>query len=175
MTDPRYPIGKFSFEDSPTQAQRDEWLNDIATLPQNLRESVEGLSEKQLDTPYREGGWTLRQVVHHVADSHMNSYIRFRLALTEDAPTIKPYNEAAWAELVDAYTLDVETSLVLLETLHKRWVTLLKSLNASDWARTFTHPESGREASLERNLALYSWHGQHHTAHITSLRERNGW
>jgi len=175
MTDLRYPIGKFSFEDSPNQAQRDEWLNDIATLPQKLREAVAGLSEEQLDTPYREGGWTLRQVVHHVADSHMNSYIRFRLALTEDAPTIKPYNEAAWAELVDAYTLDIETSLVLLGTLHKRWVTLLRSLSSSDLARTFTHPESGREASLERNLALYSWHGRHHTAHITSLRERNGW
>ena len=175
MSDPRYPIGKFSFEDSPSQVQRDTWLNDLASLPQELRKAIEGFSDKQLDIPYREGGWTVRQVVHHVADSHMNSYVRFKLALTEDAPTVKPYNEAAWAELVDAKTLDVETSLVLLEALHKRWTTLLKSLDTKDWARTFTHPESGREASLERNLALYSWHGRHHTAHITALREQKDW
>lgn len=175
MSDPRYPIGKFTFEASSTQAQRDTWLEDIASLPQKLRKAVQGLSDEQLDTPYREGGWTVRQVVHHVADSHMNSYVRFRLALTEDAPTVKPYNEAAWAELIDAKTLDVETSLLLLETLHKRWVTLLKSLSPDDLARTFTHPESGRAVNLERNLALYSWHGRHHTAHITRLRQQQGW
>lgn len=175
MSDPRYPIGPFTFEESPSQAHREAWLDDIASLPRQLREVVNNLSDEQLDTPYREGGWTVRQVVHHVADSHMNSYVRFKLALTEDAPTVKPYNEGAWAELVDAKTLDVETSLVLLEALHKRWVTLLEDLSPGDLARTFTHPESGREVSLERNLALYSWHGRHHTAHITELRKRNGW
>lgn len=175
MSDPRYPIGTFTFSDSPTQGERDAWLADIASLPQKLREAVDGLKDEQLDTPYREGGWTVRQVVHHVADSHMNSYVRFKLALTEDAPVVKSYNEAAWAELIDSETLEVEVSLRLLEALHTRWVTLLKSLTPGELARSFTHPETGRELSLERNLALYAWHSRHHTAHITALRHRKNW
>ena len=139
-----------------------------------MRDAVEGLSSEQLDTPYRPGGWTVRQVVHHVPDSHMNSYVRFKLALTEDEPTIKPYEQERWAELADARNEPVETSLVLLESLHRRWVSLLKSLKAAELARTFRHPELG-VMTLDRNLALYAWHGKHHVAHIKSLRARNGW
>jgi len=134
---------------------------------------VAGLSEPQLDTPYRPGGWTVRQVVHHVPDSHINSYVRFRLALTENEPTVKPYDESRWAELADSRTAHIETSLALLESLHERWVLLLRSLSPADFRRQFRHPELGA-VSLEKNLALYAWHGRHHVAHITSLRERMG-
>src|SRR5215467_6882563 len=174
MTDLRYPIGKFSFEGSNSEAERSRLIDQIAEAPAQLREAINGLSPEQLDTPYRPGGWTVRQVVHHVPDSHLNSYARFKLALTEDQPTIKDYREDRWAELADARIGPVETSLALLESLHKRWVTMLRSLAPEQFARTFVHPELG-SVSLDRNLSLYAWHGRHHVAHITALRERMGW
>jgi uncharacterized damage-inducible protein DinB len=167
-------VGKFNWEGESSPARREQFLNDISELPAQLRAVVAGLSDAQLDTPYREGGWTVRQVVHHLADSHLNSYVRFRLALTEDVPTIKAYDEAQWAELEDARHAPVEVSLGLLESLHDRWVRLLRSLQPEDFAREFRHPERGT-MSLDANLALYSWHGRHHTAHIANLREREGW
>jgi uncharacterized damage-inducible protein DinB len=173
--DPRYPIGKFVRPMSVSPEERAELLDVLAATPSLLRGAVTGLSDDQLDTPYRLGGWTVRQVVHHMADSHMNSYIRCRLALTEDAPLIKPYEQAKWAELADARTLFVEPSLALLENLHARWVALLRSLNPEDFARTFRHPEYADPMSLDANLALYAWHGMHHTTHITGLRQRMGW
>ena len=173
-TDLRYPVGKFNWTGSSTETDRTNYIDSINGTPRRLREAVAGLSDEQLDTAYRPDGWTVRQVVHHLADSHMNAYVRYRLALTENEPTIKPYNEAQWAELIDAKTAPIEVSLLLLESLHDRWVTLLKSLAPSDWSRTFRHPELG-VVSLEKNLALYSWHGRHHVAHITSLRERMTW
>jgi len=139
-----------------------------------MRDAVAGLSESQLATPYRPGGWTVRQLAHHVPDSHINSYTRFRLALTEDNPVIKPYDEKRWAELGDVATVPVEVSLGLLESLHARWVPLMRSLSAADWKRSFRHPELGA-VSLENNAALYAWHGRHHVAHITALRERMSW
>ncbi|MEK6570441.1 MAG: YfiT family bacillithiol transferase, partial [Bacteroidota bacterium] len=151
-----------------------QFIQHLADAPANLRGAVRGLSDRQLDTPYRPGGWTVRQVVHHVPDSHLNAYIRFKLALTENEPTIKPYEQQLWAELPDARTGPIEMSLALLEALHKRWVLLLQSLNPSDFNRTFRHPELGL-MTLDRTLALYAWHGRHHVAHITSLRERMGW
>ncbi len=175
MTDDlRYPIGKFSYEGSPTEDQKNQFLNDIERTPANLRAALRGLSGPQLDTPYRPEGWTLRQVAHHVPDSHMNAYIRFKLALTEDDPTIKPYAEDRWAMLHDTAAAPVEVSLSLLDSLHTRWMKLLRSLRPEDWKRTFRHPQLGL-VPLEKNLALYSWHGRHHVAHITSSRERNGW
>jgi hypothetical protein len=174
MSDPRFPIGKFHYEGPPSDEQRAKFIADIAQTPIELRTAVAGLSEPQLDTPYREGGWTLRQVAHHVPDSHMNAYIRFKLALTEDEPTIKPYAEDRWAELEDTRATPVEVSLALLESLHQRWVELLRSLEPSDWKRQFRHPEMG-VVPLEKNVALYSWHGRHHVAHITELRHRMGW
>ena len=175
MTDLRYPIGKFSFEAPSTERQRKSWVREIAETPALLRQAVEGLDAEQLEAPYREGGWTVRQVVHHIPDSHLNSYIRFRWALTESSPIIKAYDEASWATLPDAKGADTDLSLDLLESLHARWVVFLKSLNHDDYKRVFVHPESGKEISLERNLALYAWHGKHHIAHITSLRKRRGW
>ena len=172
--DLRFPIGKFTFAGDVNDAQRKQFIRDIAETPARLRAATAGLTAEQLETPYREGGWTVRQVVHHVVDSHLNSYVRFRLALTEDAPAIKPYDEARWAELPDARHAPVELSLTLLDALHQRWVILLESFTEADFARTFTHPEMG-QVSLDKNLALYSWHGRHHAAHITSLRERMGW
>jgi uncharacterized damage-inducible protein DinB len=172
--DLRYPIGKFKWTRPNTEEDRQRLVGEIAATPARLREALRGLSEQQLDAPYREGGWTLRQVVHHLADSHMNAYVRFRLALTEETPVIKPYAEARWAELSDARSAPVEPSLGLLESLHERWVRLLGSLTSQDWARKFRHPELG-EVSLDKNLAIYAWHGKHHAAHITSLRERKGW
>ena len=174
MTDLRYPIGKFHYDGPLSEEQMRSSLDDIARTPENLRAAVKGLSEAQIDTPYRPGGWTVRQVTHHVPDSHMNAYIRYKLALTEDDPTIKPYAEDRWAQLADTTATPVEVSLALLDSLHDRWVRLLRSLQAEDWKRTFRHPELGA-VSLEKNLALYAWHGRHHVAHITSLRERNGW
>jgi len=172
-TDPRYPVGKFSYSGPPTPEQRKEFLDDVEQTPARLRAAVRGLSDAQLDTPYRDGGWTVRQVVHHVPDSHLNSYVRFKLALTEDEPTIKTYMEDRWAELPDSLQ-PIENSLVMLESLHRRWMVVLKSLSEADWTRTFRHPELG-PMTLEKTLALYSWHGKHHVAHITSLRERMGW
>ncbi len=173
MTDPRFPIGKFAYIGPLTAEQKKEALDNIGRTPTRVREAVRGLTDAQLDTPYREGGWTVRQVVHHVPDSHMNSYIRFKLALTEDEPTIKPYMEDRWAELPDSRE-PIENSLVLLDSLHRRWTKLLRSLGEDEWKLTFRHPELG-PMTLEKTLALYSWHGRHHVAHITSLRERMGW
>lgn len=174
MTDPRFPIGKFHYEGAPSEGQRNKFIAEIAQTPISLRAAVEGLSQPQLDTPYREGGWTVRQVVHHIPDSHMNAYIRFKLALTEDEPTIKPYAEDRWAELADTKSTPIEVSLVMLDCLHQRWVELLRSLDPNDWKRQFRHPEMGVVA-LEKNVALYSWHGRHHVAHITELRRQMGW
>jgi hypothetical protein len=171
MSDLRYPIGKFSFEGSVNEEQRKKLINDIEQAPAQLRAAVQGLSPQQIDTPYRPEGWTVRQVVHHVPDSHMNAYTRFKLALTEDQPTIKPYMEDRWARLDDTQTTPLEVSLALLDSLHNRWVRLLRSLKPEDWKRTFRHPELGL-MPLEKNLALYAWHGRHHVAHITALRER---
>lgn len=174
MSDPRYPIGRFQFDADRAPELRAQWIEDLAQAPALLRQAVAGLNDRQLDTPYREGGWTVRQVVHHVADSHLNAYVRLRLALTEERPVIKPYSEKAWAELSDARTAPVDSSLALVEGLHQRWVALLRSLRPDDFARTFQHPETG-EQSLDRLVAFYAWHGKHHSAHIRSLRERMGW
>ena len=172
--DLRYPVGKFRFPETVSAEDRRQFVEQIAETPLRLRSAVKGLADPQLDTPYRPGGWTVRQVVHHVPDSHLNSYVRFRWALTEEEPTIKAYFEDRWAELPDASTAPVEISLRLLECLHARWVGLLRSLDDTQWKRTFRHPELGL-ISLEKNAALYAWHGRHHVAHITSLRERMGW
>ena len=174
MTDPRYPIGKLQMLPGITDAQRKECIRHITEAPAKLRAAVAGLSDRQLDTPYRDGGWTVRQVVHHVPDSHFNAYVRFKLAVTEHEPTIKPYDQAQWAELSDARTAPVETSLRLLESLHQRWIIFLNSLAPSDFAKTFHHPEYGA-MKLDDTLQLYALHGQHHTAQITSLRERMNW
>ena len=174
MPDPRYPIGKLHYEGPPSADQRQKFIGEIEQAPAAIRAAVQGLSSEQLDTPYREGGWNVRQVVHHVPESHMNAYIRFKLALTEDEPTIKPYAEDRWAKLGDVQTTPIEVSLVLLESLHMRWVRLLRSLDEEEWKRKFKHPELG-PVSLEKNLAIYAWHGRHHTAHITELRKRMNW
>jgi uncharacterized damage-inducible protein DinB len=174
MEDLRYPIGPFVFEGDVTDARRQEWITEIAQGPAKLRATVAGLTAAQLDTPYREGGWTLRQVVHHLADSHMNSYIRFKLALTEHEPTVKPYDEAAWSELVDAKTARTEISLELLESVTERWVMVLRAMSAADFDRAFIHPEGGR-TTLAKALAMYAWHGKHHIAQIAALRQRQGW
>ena len=172
--DLRYPIGKFRRPESVTAEDRATWLAALADAPARFRNAVRDLDDAQFDTPYRPDGWTVRQVVHHVADSHMNSYVRFRLALTETDPTIKPYDEAQWANLHDAHTMPVEVSLQLLDSLHLRWVTLLQSLAPADFDRTFRHPVLG-QMTLSANLALYAWHSRHHEAHITALRSRMGW
>jgi len=171
----KYPVGKFSMPENVDEKVIKQWINDIEILPQKLREAVNGLNEEQLNTPYRPGGWTVRQVVHHVGDSHLNSYIRFKLALTEDNPTIKPYDQDKAAELEEYNLLPIEDSLNFVEALHKRWIVLLKTLKDSDWEKTFFHPESKRNVSLKRNLGIYAWHSKHHVAHIASLRERNNW
>ena len=173
MSDLQYPIGKFSVPADVSAQLRSQWIEEVAQAPARLRGAVDGLKDDQLDRPYRPGGWTVRQVVHHVPDSHMNSYMRFKLALTEDTPTIKPYAENLWAELADSKA-PVETSLSLLENLHRRWVLLLRSLREEDWSKTFRHPELGLR-QLDQTLALYAWHGRHHTAHITNLRQRMNW
>ncbi len=172
--DLRYPIGKYQAPASIGRGEREAWINDMELLPAKLRQAVEGLSDTQLDTPYRPGGWTVRQVVHHVPDSHLNSYTRFRLALTEDAPTIKSYEESAWAELPDAKTGPIAISLDLLEALHGRFVMLLRSMDADGFGRVFQHPEWGK-IRLDWTLGLYAWHSRHHVAHITGLRRREGW
>jgi hypothetical protein len=172
--DLRYPVGTFNFQGTLSSQERQNLIDQIAATPENMRKAVAGLDDRQLDTPYRPEGWTVRQVVHHVPESHMTSYIRFKLAVTEDEPTIKPYFEDRWARLDDANQAPIELSLDLLETLHGRWVWFLRSLKDADFQRTFLHPELG-SVSLDKNVALYAWHGRHHVAHITSLRERNGW
>jgi uncharacterized damage-inducible protein DinB len=172
--DPRYPIGKYELPADVTPAKRAEAIREIASAPEKIRAAVHGLNEKQLNTPYRDGGWTVRQVVHHVADSHMNAYVRWRLALTESEPIIKPYEESAWAKLEDAAHAPVEVSLRLLEPLHERWVSLLHSIKEREFARTLRHPDHGL-LTLDWMLFLYAWHGKHHTAHITELRKQKGW
>lgn len=174
LEDLRYPIGKFQRPESIDEHQRKEFVRQIADAPANLRAAVGGLDDPQLDTPYRPDGWTVRQVVHHLADSHLNAYVRLKLALTEQEPMVKPYNETQWAELYDARDAPVETSLQLLESLHQRWTLCWQSLKPTDFARTFRHPERGL-MSIDTLVALYAWHGRHHVAHITSLRERKGW
>lgn len=172
--DLRYPVGRFNPPAVITAQERASWMHEVEILPKRLSEAVADLRDAQLDTPYRPGGWTVRQIVHHLADSHINSYVRFRLASTEESPTIKPYSEAAWAELADAKIARVELSLHLLEALHARWVMLLRSFKSADLARTFKHPERG-DMSLDQALGQYAWHGRHHVAQITRLRQREGW
>jgi uncharacterized damage-inducible protein DinB len=173
-TDLRYPIGKFYMKGELIEADRAELIAQIADAPARLREAVRGLTPDQIDTPYRPEGWTVRQVVHHLPDSHMNSYVRFKLALTEDQPTIKTYDQALWAALPDSKNTAVETSLTLLESLHDRWVNLLRSMSASDFSRKVNHPEHGL-IDLDYLLAIYAWHGRHHVGHIIALRDRMGW
>jgi uncharacterized damage-inducible protein DinB len=172
--DPRYPIGKFALPGQVTPERRHQAINEMASLPAKLREAVNGLDARQLDTPYREGGWTVRQVVHHVPDSHVNAYVRLKLALTEDKPTIKPYDEAAWAELADSKAAPIENSQTLLDSVHARWDRLWRSLEPEHFARVLVHPEHG-ERTIDWLLFLYEWHGKHHTAHITELRKQKGW
>ena len=169
-----YPIGRFQRPQVPlTNDQRRAAIDAIAETPRRFRAAVAGLDDAQLDTPYRPGGWTVRQVIHHVPDSHMNAYVRFKLALTEDTPTIKPYDEAAWATLEDARSTPIETSLALLDAVHDRWVRVLRAMQPQDFSRKLMHPEHGH-LDLDQLLAMYEWHGKHHTAHVTGLRERAG-
>jgi hypothetical protein len=172
--DLRYPVGRYKPPPEITPQQRTAWIAELEEFPRKLRQAVTNLCEAQLATPYRPGGWTVRQVIHHLPDSHINSYTRFRLALTEDAPLIKPYQEAAWAELADAAAAPVEPSLLLLAGLHARWTHLLKRLSDADFARTFRHPELG-QIRLDWTLGLYAWHGGHHLAQISNLSRRENW
>jgi hypothetical protein len=172
--DLRYPVGAYVAKTSLTPAERAEAIGQIAEVPKRMREAVAGLTGGQLDTPYRPGGWTVRQVAHHVPDSHMNSYVRLKLALTESEPTIKPYEEQLWAQLPDSRETPIEVSLALLDFLHLRWVILLRALQPADFARRLMHPANG-VMTIDNLVHLYAWHGRHHVAHITSLREREGW
>lgn len=170
----KYPIGRFKVPHSISDKMLRGWIEEIEALPTLMSQAVKGLTEEQLNTPYRPEGWTLRQVVHHVADSHINSYVRFKWALTEEIPTIKAYNEQTWARLED-YSAPVEISLALLTALHTRWTLLLKSLSAEQFKLKFVHPESGAKISLDINTALYAWHGKHHLAHIEGVTKRMKW
>ena len=173
-TDLSFPTGRFQRPPRLDPVARARAIDIVAATPARLREAVRGLSDTQIETPYRPGGWTVRQVVHHVPDSHLNAYCRFKLALTEDEPTIKPYEEAKWAQLPDVAAVPIATSLALLDAVHERWVAILRAMQPSDFERMLIHPESGRQ-SLDQVLALYAWHGPHHVAHVTKLRERMGW
>lgn len=175
LTELKYPIGKFKMPEVITPVLLQDYILIINAFPEKLQSAVINLTTQQLDTPYREGGWTVRQLVHHCADSHMNSLMRFKLALTEDAPKIKPYLEASWAELPDSKSMPLEPALKMLEGIHERWVFLLNHLSADDFAKTFVHPEHGRVFRLDESTALYAWHCQHHLAHITSLKSRMNW
>jgi uncharacterized damage-inducible protein DinB len=174
IIDTRFPIGKVVREDPLTASRRQELIEQVAELPGQLRAVLEGIDDAGWEARYREGGWTVRQVVHHLADSHLNGYVRFRLALTEEVPTIKPYDQARWAELPDVSTTDPEVSLTLLEALHRRWVDLLRALEPEAFSREVYHPEQGRRMSLDEMLALYAWHGRHHTAHVVNALSRGG-
>jgi hypothetical protein len=174
-TELRYPVGKFDWDAPISDADIPRLIALIAETPGALRAAVAGMSRDQLETRYRPGGWTVKQLVHHVPDSHMNAYTRFKLALTEDEPTIKPYDEAAWAELADSRRVPIEVSLDLLDSLHMRWVALLRSMDPADFNRGLRHPELGRVLTLRQILGLYAWHGRHHVAHITSLKKREAW
>ena len=178
VVDPRFPLGKFHYHEPQTSEERGEQrrlhIESIAELPREFRRAVEDLTEAQLDTPYRDGGWTIRQLIHHVPDSHMNAYVRFKMALTENDPVIKTYEEQLWAELPDTRETATDVSLVMLRALHTRWVVLLRSMTDEDFAKRYVHPQMG-PVTLEKALALYAWHGPHHTAHVTELRKRMGW
>jgi hypothetical protein len=174
-TDPRYPIGRYAPPEKIRKSQRTAWRREIRQLPRLLKAEVASLTDEQLDTVYREGGWTLRQVVHHLADSHMNAFIRFRLALTEDNPTIKPYKQDEWSKLDDSRSAAIAPSLLIIRGLHARWNVLLKSMKNEDWSRTFTHPETQRQQALDFTLGMYAWHGNHHLAHIRALKNRMNW
>jgi uncharacterized damage-inducible protein DinB len=174
VEDLRYPIGRFSASNPSVPGDRAGQIQILRELPATLRSAVARLDDAQLDTPYREGGWTVRQLVHHIADSHANSYVRFKLALTEDWPIVKTYDEAAWANLADSRTFPIEPSLEMIAALHERWVALLESLSESEFRKGYNHPENGRQ-NLATALAIYAWHSRHHTAHVTSLRARLGW
>ena len=172
--DPRYPIGKY--EPKPfSEQQKKEWLADIQFLPEEVERAIVNLDAAQIQTPYRDGGWTVQQLVHHIADSHMNAYIRFRLGLTEDNPVIKPYDENAWVKLADIEIVPINVSLTILHGIHQRMLATIKDLTPEQWERKVTHPEHGREMSMWFLLGLYAWHGRHHTAHITTLRANKGW
>jgi uncharacterized damage-inducible protein DinB len=170
VDDLRYPVGPFVYDKDTTPARRREWIRQIADAPALLRSAVAGLNDRQIETPYRPGGWTVRQVVHHVPDSHLNAYCRFKLALTEDNPTIKPYDEAAWANVADTAGTPLDVSLTLLDALHQRWVVLLESMTPADFARPLQHPERGA-ISLDWMLQLYAWHGRHHAGHVLMVRK----
>ena len=174
MEDHRYPIGKYIAQPY-SEKQLSEWLNDIKFLPQHLENVILNLDDAQLNTPYREGGWTVKQLVHHVADSHMHAYIRFKTGLTEDNPVIKAYDEAAWAEMPDTKNLPINISLTILHALHSRWYEILINISATQFNRTVFHPEYKKELSLWYLLGMYAWHSRHHVAHITALRERMIW
>ena len=174
MTDPRYPIGKYTAQPF-SEKQLEEWITDIKFLPQHLEQAILNLDESQLNTPYREGGWTVKQLVHHVADSHMNAYIRFKLGLTENNPSINAYREEVWAEMADSKNLPVNISLTLLHALHIRWVEILKNITVEEFNRTVFHPEHKKELSLWFLLGMYAWHSRHHVAHVIALRENMGW
>lgn len=175
MSDLRYPIGTFERRDALSADERRTMIETIAAAPSRMREAVAGLSDAQLDTPYREGGWTVRQVVHHVPDSHLNAYVRLKLALTEDDPLIRPYDEMRWAALPDSRDTPLDVSLTLLESLHARWVTLFRSMKDADFRRTLRHPDHTGILTVDWLVAMYAWHSRHHVAHVTSLRERMGW
>jgi hypothetical protein len=171
----RYPIGKIVIPDNITAVDLKTWTNDISELPLKLRKAAEGLSKEQLDTPYRPEGWTLKQLIHHIADSHMNALLRFKWALTEDEPTIKAYDEKSFAELYDSTLAPVEISLDFISALHGKWVILLENMSNADFEKTFVHPVSGKRFTLKESLATYSWHGRHHYAHLHNLMKRKGW
>jgi hypothetical protein len=174
QTDPRYPIGQFQPQPF-SEAQKEEWLSDIKFLPQAIENAINNFDEHQLQTPYRDGGWTVQQLVHHVADSHINAYCRFKLGYTENNPTIKPYEEKLWVQTSDVSNLPVNISVTLLHAIHQRLYEFLKSFNESDWQKSVVHPEHGKQIILWDLLGMYSWHGRHHVAHITSLKERMNW
>lgn len=174
MVDERYPIGKFTAHPSYSQEEIDKYINQVEALPPLLSKEIQGLTSSQLDTPYREGGWTLRQVIHHLADSHMNAFVRMKWALTEDSPLIKAYNEKAWAETPDT-KMEPDVSLTFLDALHTKWTVLIKSLSEADLQKEFVHPDTKRSTPLNRMIAMYAWHGNHHLAHITRLKEKQGW
>jgi len=171
----RYPIGKFERPEKFRKGDTKRFIREIDRFPKRLKDAVKTLSPEQLDTPYRDGGWTVRQLVNHCADSHMNAFCRFRLALTEDNPTIKAYDQDKWGQLIDSRTADVKFSLNILASLHKRWTLLMKSFEKEDFLKTFRHPEEGRDIPLFEAIALYGWHCNHHLAHVTSLKSRKGW
>ncbi len=167
----RFPVGRFQSPKNPSQEEIDTWISEIENLPNQMRLAVAELSNQELDIPYRSGGWTAQQVVHHVADSHMNAYIRFKLALTEDSPNIKPYDEASWAKLPDTFETPIEISLKLVEALHQRWTILLKNMSPNDYKKIFLHPEHGTTFRLDETIAAYAWHGKHHLGHINIVKQ----